>query len=419
MATRYQAYEPQMMTGGGPGMPGALILPVMLIFGLGLALLTLLQGRIIILPAPVAPPAGFGGGDPSVLDDNPQPNAGPLVSGPFGVINSPADIRTGPGTAYPAVRAALYGERLALIGRDAARAWYAVAVPEAPNGLGWIAAGQLSVFQADALPEVQPGPSPAATPATVDPAGPFLMVSAVETPVYAGPGADYEPLRWAAPGERLALVGHSGDGAWWAVESAGATGWVSSAAATVFNAAGLPALPRPGLKPVVLPVAAGLVAVAPDTAVALRRGPGLEFGVIRRAAAGESWVVAGRSLDGAWWAISLPGAPDNRGWIEGRAATVHDAAGRPVHPPTGLASAIAPVLDGLTAVVVGPPTAGPDAAVRSGPGHEFAAIRQAAVGERLEVLGRSTDGAWWVVALPGSPSGFGWIGEAGVSVTGG
>ncbi len=58
----------------------------------------------------------------------------------------------------------------------------------------------------------------------------------------------------------------------------------------------------------------------------------------------------------------------------------------------------------------------PVVTLREGPGNGFAAVAQAAQGEELAVVGRTTDGAWYLVALEGDEQG--WLADYLVQLNG-
>lgn len=47
--------------------------------------------------------------------------------------------------------------------------------------------------------------------------------------------------------------------------------------------------------------------------------------------------------------------------------------------------------------------------IRSGPGTNFPVLGVAPFGAEGEIIGRSANGAWWVVAIPSAPGGSGWV----------
>lgn len=55
--------------------------------------------------------------------------------------------------------------------------------------------------------------------------------------------------------------------------------------------------------------------------------------------------------------------------------------------------------------------------IRSGPGTNFPILATARFGAEGEIVGRSVDGRWWVVAVPSAPGGSGWVSADFVAVT--
>jgi heat shock protein HslJ len=62
----------------------------------------------------------------------------------------------------------------------------------------------------------------------------------------------------------------------------------------------------------------------------VRTGPGSTYPIIGVAPAGSSGRVVGISEDGAWWAIFIPGAPNNIGWVNSSVVQVENVDNVPV-----------------------------------------------------------------------------------------
>jgi len=75
-------------------------------------------------------------------------------------------------------------------------------------------------------------------------------------------------------------------------------------------------------------------------ALNIRSGPGVAFPVIGVARNGDEGEIVGRSVDGRWWAVSLPAAPGGIGWASAdfvlatNAENVPVIAAPPPPPPT-------------------------------------------------------------------------------------
>ncbi|MCJ7512866.1 MAG: SH3 domain-containing protein [Anaerolineales bacterium] len=145
-------------------------------------------------------------------------------------------------------------------------------------------------------------------------------------------------------------------------------------------------------------------------------GPGPDYVVYAAFLGANTAQVVGKTQDGLWWAISVPAAPSQNGWVEGSWVTVSNVDNVSVLP--------APPVPPTTDLV--PPAAGDPQAtalvntyVRSGPGGTYPAYGVAPAGATARVIGRSSDGAWWVVRLDPSKvgAGYGWVSASTVQAS--
>ena len=83
------------------------------------------------------------------LDDPTEGAATGTVTAPDGVF-----LRTGPGTDYPYIGAAAFGESGALIGVSQDSAWYLVDAPSLPEGEVWVVSAFVEATNAENLPVV-------------------------------------------------------------------------------------------------------------------------------------------------------------------------------------------------------------------------------------------------------------------------
>ena len=94
--------------------------------------------------------------------------------GPYVTVNADQkegiNVRTGPGTEYPAVGLLVVGELAPAKGRSAAGLWILVVYPGVEGGLGWVYAPLVTISELASLPIVEPPPTPTprVTP-TIDP----------------------------------------------------------------------------------------------------------------------------------------------------------------------------------------------------------------------------------------------------------
>ena len=64
----------------------------------------------------------------------------------------------------------------------------------------------------------------------------------------------------------------------------------------------------------------------------VRTGPGTNYPILGVAPFGVSGRVVGVSEDGVWWAVFIPGAPNNQGWVSSSVVAVENVENVPVTP---------------------------------------------------------------------------------------
>lgn len=114
--------------------------------------------------------------------------------GPFLVVNQEneqVNVRSGPGTDYPAVGVLVSLEQAPVRGRSAGGDWVQIVYPGVPEGVAWVYAPYVTLFQAGELPIIEqpPTPTPRITP-TIDPtlAAQFVLeVPATRMPTFTAP----------------------------------------------------------------------------------------------------------------------------------------------------------------------------------------------------------------------------------------
>lgn len=143
----------------------------------------------------------------------------------------------------------------------------------------------------------------------------------------------------------------------------------------------------------------------------VRTGPSVQYAIYGIAPPGSSAEVIGKSQDGGWWVVKLPtefvGA--GQGWVSAEHTNAYNIENVQVVEAPPLQEIVIPTPQ------PGAPTAEMlDAVnVRSGPGTNYAAYGVAPKGMRLEVVGQSEDGGWWVVKIPTQyvSTGQGWVSD--------
>jgi len=98
----------------------------------------------------------------------------PAPTGPRGRVTAPqgATIHEGPGAGYAVIGFARDGDEGEIIGRDVDWRWWAISVPSAPGGTGWISANLVLAMNVENVPVIEvrpPGVAPVGTPPTAAP----------------------------------------------------------------------------------------------------------------------------------------------------------------------------------------------------------------------------------------------------------
>jgi len=180
------------------------------------------------------------------------------------------------------------------------------------------------------------------------------------------------------------------------------------------------ALPTAALPAVVPPAPAPNAPVATSTVdTYYRTGASTSYPAYGIAPAGTKAEVVGISPDKLWWAVAVPVSqiPAGYAWVIGTNVTVTgDTSSIPTYPAAPLPAGVTP----------NPPAAGdPQVAaleavyVRSGPGDIYPAYGIANKGAVGRVVGKSSDGSYWVVAIPTEVvgAGQGWVSAAYVQAS--
>ncbi len=234
---------------------------------------------------------------------------------PSAVANYNTFIYSGPGQNY-VVYGALLGGRSALVtGRNQEGTWWAVSVPPAPDGNGWVSAEWVTATDIGNVPVLPTPPVPAST--KLVPPGPAdsQVLALVNTFVRSGPADNYPAYGVAEAGVKGRVIGVSSDGEWWVVRidptvvGAG-YGWVDAQYVQASNVDDVQVIATPQQA-----ATASLPAPAPGAATAtaldfinVRSGPGTNYLVYGVAPPGATAEVSGKSTDGQWWQVVVPTA---------------------------------------------------------------------------------------------------------------
>ena len=340
----------------------------------------------------------------------------PQSNEPAATANTAVNVRSGPSESYTIYGVLQYGKQAQVVGKSEDGQWWALNMPVAPTGSGWVSGDYVNVTNADSVP-VLPAPP---VPPTVEPAapGPGDPQLTVIQPAYVrqGPGESYPVYGMAQPGKTALVIGKSQDGSYWVVRVdpkliPNGFAWVMAALVQASNTENAPVIAAPPAPTYVSmpPPATGAPVATATTAVNIRTGPSTDYPVLGVAQPGQTSEITGKSQDGGWWQVRVPTSlsADGLGWVSADYVVAYNAANVPVvtAPPPP-----APV------VTPPPPSSAPTGYwvitteplnVRAGPGNEYPSYGKIPAGVPLQVTG--ANGNWLSVYLPALPGNIGWI----------
>jgi uncharacterized protein YraI len=272
----------------------------------------------------------------------------PAPGDPSAIANYNTLIYSGPGEDYVVYASFLGSQTGEVVGKSEDGLWWAISVPVAPNGSGWVDGAWVTVSNAENVPVL---PTPA-VPETVEliPPGPDDPQATAIANVYvrSGPATNYPAYGIAPAGASARVIGVSEDGQWWVVrlnpENVGTGyGWVLVQFTRSSNTSGVQVIENPDTHANIppSPPAEGAATATATDYVNVRSGPGTNYHVLGVAAPGASAEISGKSEDGAWWQVVVPAlnSVTGYGWVSATYVSTQDAGEAPVveappAPPT-------------------------------------------------------------------------------------
>ena len=195
-----------------------------------------------------------GGENMPVIPSPPEPPEGEIPEPPEGTPTATAldaiNVRSGPGTQYPAYFVAAKGAIGEVVGVSEDRGWWVVRLPVdmVVEGQGWVSADWVTTSNTEDVPIVSAPEQLPPVDAPIPPEGAPVATSLDYINVRTGPGLQYPSYGVVQPGVSAEILGVSEDGGWWAVKvNAVELGqaWVSADYVQAINAEGVPVLPAP------------------------------------------------------------------------------------------------------------------------------------------------------------------------------
>ena len=291
------------------------------------------------------------------------PTADP--SGPSAVANYNTVIYSGPGTDYVVYGAFVGSQTAVVVGKSEDGQWWAINVPVAPTGNGWVSAASVTVTNADNVSALPTPPVPETTEMVAPGASDPQATTIANTYVRTGPATNYPAYGIAPTGSNGLVIGKSEDGQWWAVrldpQKVGVGyGWVSAQYVTTANTTNVQTIQNPDTYTVATPPppASGAATGTATEYLNIRSGPGTNYPVLVAAPPGSTGEITGKSSDGAWWQfkISSQYSSTGSGWASASYVIAQNADSVPVvaappAPPTVAATAVPPA-SGMSCALV-------------------------------------------------------------------
>jgi uncharacterized protein YraI len=257
---------------------------------------------------------------PTVAPDPMYYSNEPVQVVPAGVAGQPlveAAINTvimgGPGTNYVVYGAFLGGKTAVATGLSADGMWYAISVPVAPGGNGWVSGNYVIARDTSSLPALPTPPVPPTVELVPPAEGDPQAVALTQIYVRNGPGDTYPAYGIAQTNAKARVIGKSQDGTWLTVRLNPQVvglgyGWVATAYTQPSNIDSVPVVAAPTQPPPVTttPPASGVASATAIDYVNLRSGPGSEYLLLGTVAPGATGEVTGKSQDGLWWQVKVP-----------------------------------------------------------------------------------------------------------------
>ena len=169
----------------------------------------------------------------------------PAAGQPLAVANYNTYIYSGPGEDYIVYGAFLGGRTALVIGKSEDGGWWAVSVPLAQGGAGWVDTDWVTVTNAGSVPVLPTPPVPPVATIPQPGADDPQVKAMVNTAVRSGPGNNYPAYGIAPAGKSGTVLGKSQDSQWWVVRidptlvGAG-YGWIAAAYVEAENVSSVP-----------------------------------------------------------------------------------------------------------------------------------------------------------------------------------
>ena len=235
--------------------------------------------------------------------DSPAAPEPPVPVAPGAVLS----LRSGPGFNYPVTGSVYQGLQVAAIGRNAANTWLKVRLSDGQEGWIGVQYVQLSIPIGN-LPVLDGTVTTPPTSATPTPPATayWATVNTGSANVRSGPGIGYGIVTVVTQGQYVSLLARNNISSWAKVQlTNGTVGWIN---ASLLNAnVAINTLPIENVQTI------STSGVVNTSALNVRTGPGITYGVTAVVYQGQGVALIGRNADSSWVKIRLTNG--TVGWI--------------------------------------------------------------------------------------------------------
>jgi len=244
-------------------------------------------------------------------------------------------IFSGPGEENTKLGMLEGGEKARIVGKNPDSDWWAIRVPYVEGEIGWVNDAQVQAYDTGGVTVFDETDVVSASETEVVPADELPRLQAIApTNVRSGPGMEFERIGLLSEGQEAEILGKDPNEFWWLIKIAsveGERGWVSRDFVVAQKAEEVPVVGTSSIQFGAVPTPAeGEPALSSAVVINIRAGPGTNFAIIGKLAPDQKAVIVGVSPDGTWWAVRIPAAQNQRGWISSQYAAVENAEGVPV-----------------------------------------------------------------------------------------
>jgi uncharacterized protein YraI len=180
---------------------------------------------------PIVERESIPGGDAVLAEDAPMVRA---------IAN--VNIRSGPEVYYNKIGLLPAGDVAEVIGFSADRLWWAIKVPFAETGQGWVSVDYVESKNTGNVTEIEPQINSDLLVISTPSPGEATLTAVTRVNIRSGPGTTYEILGRMEANQTAVIIGINYDGDWWGIKVLSAEngiGWVSAIYVRAQNAEGV------------------------------------------------------------------------------------------------------------------------------------------------------------------------------------